>query len=77
LDRETFDSTLRAFRERRPFRPFTIVLMNGGRVEVDHPLALAFRDGAGGFLARRGVPVFFDHEGVSQVIADPAGHSSA
>ncbi len=45
MDRDTFDSTIRTFKHRTPFRPFTVSLVNGERLEVDHPDALAIRDG--------------------------------
>jgi hypothetical protein len=70
MDRETFDSTIRTFKRRMPFRPFTLAMVNGDRVEVDHPEALAIRDGVGLFAGPGGMPVVFDHEGVSQVIGD-------
>jgi hypothetical protein len=41
MDRDTFDSKIRTFKHRRPFRSFTISLVNGERLEVDHPDALA------------------------------------
>jgi hypothetical protein len=68
MDRATFDATLRAFKHRTPFRPFTIVTVNGDRVEVDRPDALAVRDGVGLFASPGGVQVIFDYEGVSEVI---------
>ena len=45
MDRETFTETIRAFKHRTPFRPFTVATVNGSRYEVDHPDALALRDG--------------------------------
>ena len=72
LDRDTFDGTIRAFKHRTPFRPFTVAMVNGDRLEVDHPDALAARDGVALFAGPGGVPVIFDHEGVSQVIGDLA-----
>jgi len=77
MDRDTFDSTIRTFKQRTPFRPFTVALVNGDRLEVDHPEAILVRDGVGLFLGPGGVPVVFDHEGVSQVVGDLAGRSSA
>jgi hypothetical protein len=68
-----FDNTLTAFRRRVPFRPFTVVLVNGDRFEVDHQEALVVRDGVAVFVAPGGVPVLFDHEGVAQVIGDLKG----
>jgi hypothetical protein len=37
---------------------------------VDHPDALAVRDGVALFVGPGGVPAVFDHEGVAQVIGD-------
>jgi len=70
MDRDTFESTVRTFKNQKPFRPFTISLVNGERVEVDHPDALVVRDGVGLFAGPGGIPAVFDHEGVAQVIGD-------
>jgi hypothetical protein len=77
MDRDTFDGTLRAFKHRTPFRPFTVAMVNGDRFEVDHPEALAVRDGVALFAAPGGVPVIFDHEGVSQIVGDLAERASS
>ncbi|MBW3541529.1 MAG: hypothetical protein KY476_14775 [Planctomycetes bacterium] len=76
MDRETFDSTLQTFRRRTPFRPFTVSLVNGGRLEIDHPEALVVRDGVALFVGPGGVPAVFDYEGVAQVIGDLANTST-
>ncbi len=76
MDRETFTATIRAFRNRTPFKPFTVALVNGDRYEVDRPNVLALGDGAAVLLAPGNVPVFFDHEGVSQVIGDLSGRGA-
>jgi hypothetical protein len=76
MDRDTFDSTIRTFRNRAPFRPFTVSLVNGDRVEVDHPDALVVRDGVALYVGPGGVPAVFDYEGVAQVIGDLARPSS-
>lgn len=70
MQADNFDNTLKAFMSRSPFRPFTVALVNGDRFEVDHPGALLVRDGVAVYLAPGGIPVLFDHEGVSQVIGD-------
>lgn len=70
MDSDTFDNTIRTFKHRTPFRPFTVSLVNGERVEVDHPDALVVRDGVALFVGPGGVPAVFDHEGVTQVIGD-------
>ena len=70
-----FETTLEAFMSRQPFKAFTVELNTGHRYEIDHPHAAAFQDGAGVILAPGGIPVFFDHESVNQIINSPA-HSA-
>ena len=72
MDIETFDATIRTFKNRTPFRPFTISLVNGERLEVDHPDAIIVRDGVGLFAGPGGIPSVFDYEGVAQVVGDLA-----
>ncbi len=67
---DNFDHALTAIQKRVPFRPFTVALVNGDRFEVAHPGALVFRRGVAGFIGAGGIPVLFDHEGVSQFIGD-------
>ena len=76
MDRETFTAPIGAFQARTPFRPFTVARVDGERYEVDRPNVLALGDGAAVLLAPGNVPVFFDHEGVSQVIGDLSGRSA-
>jgi hypothetical protein len=76
MEASNFDSTLTAFKRRTPFRPFTVALVNGDRFEVDHPEALLIRDGVAVYVASGGIPVLFDHEGVSQVIGDLMGQAT-
>ena len=75
MDRDTFDSTLQLYQERKPFRPFALIMVSGDRLEVDHGRALGVRDGVALYVAAGGVPVMFDHEGVSHVIGDLAGNT--
>ncbi len=72
---EHFDETLGVLMSRQPFKPFTIELITGHRYEVDGPHSTAFKEGAAVLLAPGGVPVFFDHESVSQIINSPS-HSA-
>lgn len=67
-----FDEILEGLAERTPFRVFTVELNGGRRFEVDHPRALVVRDGAAVFMAPGGVPIWFDHESVNQIIGAPA-----
>ena len=48
LELENFDRILKTLRDRKPYRPFTVALVNGDRFEVDHPDALVVRDGVAG-----------------------------
>ncbi len=57
---------------RRPFQVFTVELHGGQRFEVDLPRAMVVRDGVAIFLAPGGVPIWFDHDSVNQIIAAPA-----
>ena len=66
MQADNFDATLNALRNRKPFRPFTVVLADGDRFEVDHANALLVRDGVAVYLAPGGVPIIFDYEGVKR-----------
>lgn len=76
MDRDTFNTTITTFRERTPFRPFTVVLVSGDRFEVDHGGALAVGDGMAVLVAPGNVPVIFDNEGVSEFIGDLSGRGT-
>ena len=77
MDRDTLGVTIRTFKQRTPFQPFTLALENGDRLEVDHTEAVIYREGTGMFLGPGGVPVIFDHEGVTEVIGDLSGRASS
>jgi hypothetical protein len=62
---ENFERMLDGTRQHTPFRVFTVELYGGHRFEVDHPGALVVR---GVFIAPGGVPIWFDHESVNQVL---------
>lgn len=70
MDRHTFDEMLQFYKERKPFRPFTLIMVSGDRLEVDHGGALGVRDGVALYVASGGVPIAFDSEGVSHVVGD-------
>ena len=70
---ENFDLLLKELQRLQPFRVFTIELHGGRRFEVDHAGALVVRDGVGVFLAPGGVPIWFDHESVTQIVGASAG----
>jgi hypothetical protein len=70
MDSDHFDRALRAFQRRTPFRPFTVALVNGDRIGVDHPEALVVRGGVAVFISTDGTPTIFDHEGVNEFIGE-------
>jgi hypothetical protein len=76
METERFEATLNAFMRRVPFQPFTVTLVNGDRFEVDHPKAVVVRDGVAIYVGPGGVPVIFDHEGVSQFIGELMGQAN-
>ncbi|MCI0459405.1 MAG: hypothetical protein L0Z62_20840 [Gemmataceae bacterium] len=69
---EKFTSVLEDLRQMQPFRVFAVELYGGRRFEVGHPGALIVRDAVAVFLAPGGVPIWFDHDSVNQIIAAPA-----
>ena len=73
---EHFQTTIRAFQRRSPFKPYVVELVSGAKVTIDHPEALVIRGGVGVFVDSDGAPAIFDHEGVSQIIAT-TGESAA
>jgi hypothetical protein len=70
MTRENFEQLLRAFQRRRPFRAFTVELVSGPRVAVDHPEALVLRGGVAVYIISKGIPTLFDHEGVSDIVGE-------
>jgi hypothetical protein len=70
---EHFDQLLNALHQRQPFHPFTVELAGGHQFEVDHPRAMVVRDGVAVYLKPGGVPVWFDHDSVTQITDDIAG----
>ena len=73
---ENFQALIEAHSLRRPFHPFTIELTDGQRFEVDHPLALAYRDNLAFFISPGAVPHWFDHESVSTILGDTANSAA-
>jgi len=68
MESDTFNASILALKRRRPFQPFTVVMVDGDRLEIDFPDALAVRDGMALFASSDKVPVFIDHREVSGVI---------
>ena len=69
---DNFDLVLQTLTQQKPYTVFTVELNGGKRFEVDHPGAMVIRDGVAVFLGPGGVPYWFDHDSVSQIIGAPA-----
>jgi hypothetical protein len=69
---DNFTNVLTTLQQIKPYRVFTVELNGGRRFEVDHPGALVVRDGVAVFLAPGGMPIWFDHESVNQIIGASA-----
>lgn len=67
---EHFEKTLQAYQKRRPFRSFRVRFVSGEHVDVDHPEAVVIRAGVGVYISPTGAPTLFDHESVSEVVAE-------
>jgi hypothetical protein len=65
---ETFNASINALRKLRAFTPFTVGLSDGEQFEVDHPSAIIHRGGTVDYVNRGGVPMIFDHEGVTRIV---------
>ena len=75
---ETLVSTLENLMSRTPFKPFTVELHGGSRLEFDHRLVVAlWREGKAIFASPGGVPVYFDNESVVQIFDAPASDAPA
>lgn len=77
VTRKSFQSAIDVLLDQSPFRPFTIEMVNGQRYEVDHPRALATRDGTAIFVKPGGAPVWFDHQTVAAILGDIAGRKAS
>jgi hypothetical protein len=51
MTKDLFEQSLREFRWREPPQPFVVEVMDGTRIEVDDPKAVAFSEGAAVFLS--------------------------
>ena len=69
---ENFEKVLLAMLRCKPFKPFTVELHNDTRFEIDHPEATVIRQGVAVFMAPGPVPIYFDHDSVTQIIDSPA-----
>jgi hypothetical protein len=74
-----FDGAMERLLYRQPFKPFVVVLYDGSRFEIDYPSATLYRPGLGKsiFMSPGGVPIYYDHDSVVQIVDAPASASPA
>lgn len=65
---ENFKIALRTFAKRKPFRPYTVELLSGSRIEVDHPEALVLQGDVAVYISPKQVPSVFDSGSVSRFV---------
>lgn len=70
MTRKSFDKVLRSFHGRRPFQPFTLELISGSRLEINHPEAVRQRsqDDLLVYRSTSGIHSVFDCESVVRFI---------
>lgn len=74
----TFETALRGFTQKVPFRPFTVELVNGRQFVIEHSEALVFRNGRiAVYIAPDGALTIFDPAGVNQVTGSPEPQPNA
>ena len=64
-----FEETLSGLRAQQPFTPFVVELVNGSRIEVEHPEAIAYTQRRAVYVGKHGALHIFDPDGVSQIIS--------
>jgi hypothetical protein len=73
---DAFFHELRRLCDTEPFRPFTIELRTGGRIDIDDPEGLAFAGGYATFIPAEGDPTNFAHVDVARIITTESAASS-
>jgi hypothetical protein len=64
---DNFERSLRAFRQRKPFRPFLVELASGAQIIVHHPEALAHHGRAAVYISPDGEFTLLDNTMVTRV----------
>lgn len=76
MNKRIFETTLKAYQIRRPFKPFAIELTSGSVITVRHREALVTHAGAAVYFAQDGAISIFDANGVAQ-FTDRTGRRSS
>jgi hypothetical protein len=68
MTRDHFERIWRAFLRRRPFLPFTLELVNGSRLEVNHPESVTLHEEWLVYNSTRGIRSVFEYNSVIRFI---------
>jgi hypothetical protein len=68
MRREIFLHVLQAFQRRRPWKPFTVELIGGSRIEVNHPESISAGKDIVSIHSTTGVHAYFEFAAVVQII---------
>jgi len=66
MNKRIFETTLKAYQIRKPFKPFAIELTSGSSVTVRHREAVVTNGGAAVYIESDGAVTIFDAHGVAQ-----------
>ena len=77
MTKRIFETTLKAYQIRRPFKPFIVELVSGTVLEISHPEGLISQSGAAVYIQPDGNITIFDAEGVTRFSDRPARRASA
>jgi hypothetical protein len=69
MTRESFDRALRLFQRQRPWKPFTLELISGSFIEVNHPESLTRSGDLLMCQSSSGVRTVFEYTSVIRFIA--------
>jgi hypothetical protein len=75
MKEEILERSLKAFSQRRPFKPFLVELVSGTRLTINHPEALVHRGRAAMFIDHEGNFTLLDNDGVAH-LADITGNGA-
>jgi len=73
MNKRVFETTLKSYQIRRPFKRFVIQLTSGSSFTVKHPEAILTYTGAAVYIEPDGAVTLFDAQGVAQFTDRPLG----
>ena len=77
MTKKVFETSLRAYQVRQPFKPFEIELKSGSALTIRHPEAIVTFGGAAVFIDTDLTITMFDADGVGKLSDGPARRASA